>query len=94
MGSKEGLSQYGSLEAQATEFARYTLAPWFAKWELEAEKKLLKVNDRKIIEFDTSGLLRSDHKTRFSIYRVGRDLLPLYEYRRCRKRRRNNARKY
>jgi HK97 family phage portal protein len=65
MGSKEGLSQYGSLEAQATEFARYTLAPWFAKWELEAEKKLLKVNDRKIIEFDTSGLLRSDHKTKY-----------------------------
>jgi HK97 family phage portal protein len=74
LGNREGLSQYNSLEAQASEFSRYTLTPWLTKWELEAEKKLLKTNDRREIKFDLASLLRSDHKTRFDIYRVGREI--------------------
>tara|TARA_R100001594_G_scaffold135006_1_gene176452 strand:+ start:824 stop:2479 length:1656 start_codon:yes stop_codon:yes gene_type:complete len=74
LGNREGLSQYNSLEAQASEFSRYTLTPWLTKFELESERKLLKENDRREIKFDLSSLLRSDHKTRFDIYRVGREI--------------------
>ncbi len=59
---------WSNLEQENQSFISATLAPWLHKLEQEFNRKLLLPSERKsyTIEFDVSGLLRGDSRTRYA----------------------------
>ncbi|MCB1715100.1 MAG: phage portal protein, partial [Candidatus Competibacteraceae bacterium] len=67
-------STFSNIEHQGLEFVKYTMAPWFARWEQAISRDLLteRERDRYFAEFLVDGLLRGDIKSRYDAYSVGR----------------------
>lgn len=61
---------WANIESENLSFITTTLAPWLHKLEQEMNRKLLMPSERQThtIEFDVSGLLRGDSKTRYANY--------------------------
>jgi HK97 family phage portal protein len=51
-------------------FAQFTLAPWARKLEAEFARSLFPVNSGLELEFDLSGFLRGDPKTRWDAHKI------------------------
>ena len=64
-----GAPTYASVEQQAIEFVTYTLTPIITNIEQQIQKQLLDNSDEVYINFNVSGLLRGDIKTRIEWYR-------------------------
>ena len=68
-------STNNNIEHQSLEFIVYTMLPWFKRWEENLNLQLLS-NDSKrrnrYFEFNISGLLRGDIKSRYEAYAQGR----------------------
>jgi HK97 family phage portal protein len=68
-------STNNNIEHQSLEFVMYTMLPHFKRWEENINGQLLTPQERKagfFIEFNVSGLLRGDMKTRAESYAMGR----------------------
>ncbi|WP_432473327.1 phage portal protein [Amphritea sp. HPY] len=68
-------SSWGSgIEQMSLGFVIYTLLPWIKRHEAAMMRDLLLPEDRKslYIEFNISGLLRGDQKSRYESYAIGR----------------------
>ena len=67
-------STFSNIEHQGLEFVKYTMAPWFARWEQAISRDFLtdRERDRYFAEFLVDGLLRGDIKSRYDAYSVGR----------------------
>ena len=68
-------STNNNIEHQSLEFVMYTMLPHFKRWEENINMQLLTIAERKAgyyIEFNVSGLLRGDMKTRAAAYAIGR----------------------
>jgi HK97 family phage portal protein len=65
---------FSNIEQQSIEYVVHTLGPWIAAIEQSAERDLLigEDQDRYFVEFNVSGLLRGDIKTRWAAYAQGR----------------------
>ena len=61
---------FSNIEQQSLEFTKYTMMPWFARWEQELNRKLIPKKDRGkyFFEFLIDGLLRADAQTRSEFY--------------------------
>lgn len=68
-------STNNNIEHQSLEFIMYTMLPWFKRWEenlnLQILSKKSKMRNR-YFEFNISGLLRGDIKSRYEAYAQGR----------------------
>lgn len=64
---------FSNIEHQALEFVKYTMGPWFARWEQAILKQLVPMRDQAGIfaEFLVDGLLRGDVKSRTQAYSLG-----------------------
>jgi HK97 family phage portal protein len=51
-------------------FAQFTLAPWARKLEAEFARSLFPANSGLELEFDLSGFLRGDPKTRWDAHKI------------------------
>jgi len=60
---------YASVEQQAIEFVQYTLTPIITNIEQQLQKQLLEDEEDVYVNFNVSGLLRGDIKTRIEYYR-------------------------
>ena len=68
-------STNNNIEHQSLEFIVYTMLPWFKKWEENLNLQLLSKESRRknrYFEFNISGLLRGDIKSRYEAYAQGR----------------------
>lgn len=68
-------STNNNIEQQSLEFVMYTMLPHFKRWEENINMQLLSDDERKAgyyIEFNVSGLLRGDMKTRSDSYAIAR----------------------
>lgn len=68
-------STNNNIEHQSLEFIVYTMLPWFKRWEENLNLQLLSKESRRknrYFEFNISGLLRGDIKTRYEAYAQGR----------------------
>jgi HK97 family phage portal protein len=65
---------FSNIEQQSIEYVVHTLGPWIAAIEQSAERDLLigEDQDKYFVEFNVSGLLRGDIKTRWAAYAQGR----------------------
>jgi HK97 family phage portal protein len=65
---------FSNIEQQSIEYVVHTLGPWIAAIEQSAERDLLIGDDQDnyFVEFNVSGLLRGDIKTRWAAYAQGR----------------------
>lgn len=65
---------YKSIEQQSLNFVIYALMPWLKRFESSMRRDLLLPVERRnlYIEFNVSGLLRGDMKTRFDAYAIAR----------------------
>lgn len=74
LGSME-FSKYNNVEQLQLDFVATTMLYWFRKWELECNYKLFMPSerDRLFCEILVDGLLRSDIKSRYSAYNIGRN---------------------
>lgn len=65
---------FSNIEQQSIEYVVHTLGPWITAIEQAAERDLLigEDQDRYLVEFNVSGLLRGDLKTRWAAYFQGR----------------------
>jgi HK97 family phage portal protein len=65
---------FSNIEQQSIEYVVHTLGPWIAAIEQAADRDLLvgPDQDRYFVEFNVSGLLRGDLKTRWAAYFQGR----------------------
>jgi HK97 family phage portal protein len=65
---------FSNIEQQSIEYVVHTLGPWIAAIEQSAARDLLigEDQDRYFVEFNVSGLLRGDIKTRWAAYAQGR----------------------
>lgn len=65
-------STNNNIEQQSLEFSKYTMMPWFVKWEQETNRKVLRLSERSTYfsEFLVEGLLRADSKSRGEFYRT------------------------
>lgn len=63
-----------NIEHQGLQFVIYTLLPWVKRIEAAMMRDLLLPSERKdlYIEFNLSGLLRADQKSRYESYALGR----------------------
>lgn len=59
-----------NVEAVSLEFLR-SIQPWLVRWEMEINRKLIQRNDE-YCEADTRTVLRTDLKTRYESYALGR----------------------
>lgn len=66
---------FTNIEHMGIEFVTYTMGPWLTLWETELEVQLLTEREQEdyYVEFNVSGLLRGDTKTRYEAYKMGRD---------------------
>jgi len=62
---------FSNIEHQAIEFVKYTMSPWFIRWEQACNRKLLLPSERPIFffEFLVDALLRADSAGRAAFYR-------------------------
>lgn len=68
-------STNNNIEHQSLEFIVYTMLPWFKRWEENLNLQLLSKDSKKrnrYFEFNISGLLRGDIKSRYEAYAQGR----------------------
>lgn len=67
-------STFSNIEQQALEFVKYTMAPWYARWEQALSRDLLSEAEQEEYFFEhlVEGLLRGDILTRYRAYAVGR----------------------
>ncbi|KGM99574.1 phage portal protein [Clostridium botulinum] len=68
-------STNNNIEHQGLEFIVYTMLPWFKRWEENFNLQLLSKESRRknrYFEFNISGLLRGDIKSRYEAYAQGR----------------------
>ncbi len=68
-------STNNNIEHQSLEFIVYTMLPWFKRWEENLNLQLLSKEARRknrYFEFNISGLLRGDIKSRYEAYAQGR----------------------
>lgn len=68
-------STNNNIEHQSLEFIMYTMLPWFKRWEENLNLQLLSKESKKrnrYFEFNISGLLRGDIKSRYQAYAQGR----------------------
>jgi HK97 family phage portal protein len=65
---------FSNIEQQSIEYVVHTLGPWITAIEQAAARDLLigEDQDRYFVEFNVSGLLRGDVKTRWQAYALGR----------------------
>jgi len=65
---------FSNIEHQAIQFVIYTLLPWIKRHEQAMMRDLLLPNERDeyYIEFNVSGLLRGDQKSRYESYAIAR----------------------
>jgi len=65
---------FSNIEHQAIQFVIYTLLPWIKRHEQAMMRDLLLPSERDeyYIEFNVSGLLRGDQKSRYDAYAVAR----------------------
>jgi HK97 family phage portal protein len=65
---------FSNIEHQAIQFVIYTLLPWIKRHEQAMMRDLLLPSERAeyYIEFNVSGLLRGDQKSRYEAYAVAR----------------------
>lgn len=65
---------FSNIEHQGIEFVKYTMLPWFVRWEQRISKHLLGPTERLTIapKFIAEGLQRGDQQSRYSAYAVGR----------------------
>ena len=61
---------FTNIEQQSLNFIRFTMLPWFKRWEQVFDKKLLGPNERLefFAEFNAEGLLRGDSEARSNFY--------------------------
>ncbi|OGN96129.1 MAG: phage portal protein, partial [Chloroflexi bacterium RBG_13_51_18] len=62
---------YSNIEHQDMEFNKYSMGPWYRRWEQACNRKLILPKDRGIFfcEFLEDALLRADTPTRMNAYR-------------------------
>ncbi|MGV6473498.1 phage portal protein [Azotobacter vinelandii] len=67
-------ANYNSLEQLSTQYVIYGLLPWVKRHEQAMMRDFLLPADRRthFIEFNLSGLLRGDQKSRYEAYAIGR----------------------
>jgi len=67
-------ANYNSLEHLSTQYVIYSLMPWVKRHEQAMMRDFLLPADRReyFIEFNLSGLLRGDQKSRYEAYAIGR----------------------
>ncbi|OLO05274.1 phage portal protein [Salinicola socius] len=68
-------TSWGSgIESMSLGYVIYTLLPWLKRWEAAMRRDLLLPSERRdlYIEFNVSGLLRGDQKSRYEAYAIGR----------------------
>ncbi len=66
---------FSNIEVQSIEFVRFTMLPWFVRWEEHLNRALLTPQQRKqgyFFEFLIEGLLRGALKERYDAYAIGR----------------------
>lgn len=65
---------FSNIEQQALEFVKYTMAPWYTRWEQALSRDLLREDEQEEYFFEhlVEGLLRGDILTRYRAYSVGR----------------------
>jgi HK97 family phage portal protein len=65
-------STFSNIEHQSLEFVKYTMLPWFVRWEQRLARSLLSDADRRdhYFEFLVDGLLRGDSQSRASYLRT------------------------
>jgi HK97 family phage portal protein len=59
---------FTNIEHQSLEFVKYTMLPWFTKFEQEFDAQLLDGDDERFFGFVLQGLLRGDHSGRAAFY--------------------------
>lgn len=66
---------FSNIEHQSIEFVTFSILPWIKRIEQEMTRKLLTVKEqsRYLIQFNVSGLLRGDTKSRFESYAIGKN---------------------
>lgn len=62
---------YGSAEQFFLAFVKFTMAPWYARWEQAITRDLITKPDDFFVEFLVDGLLRGDSKARSAYYHNG-----------------------
>jgi HK97 family phage portal protein len=74
LGSME-FSKYNNVEQLQLDFVATTMLYWFRKWEQECDYKLFMPSEqgKLFCEILVDGLLRSDLKTRYMAYNIGRN---------------------
>ncbi|MGP7732941.1 phage portal protein [Oceanimonas smirnovii] len=67
-------ASFNNIEHQGLQFVIYTLLPWLKRIEAAMMRDLLLRSERSrfYIEFNVSGLLRGDQKSRYEAYALGR----------------------
>lgn len=75
LGLQDSSQTYANAETINTHFYTDCLLPWITAFEQEAERKLLVggERDKYIIRHNVDGLLRADLKTRYEVYKIGKD---------------------
>lgn len=66
---------FSNIEQQSIEAVRYSLRPWFVRWEQRLDKQILTQRDQEqgyYTRHTIEGLLRGDIQTRYTAYSVGR----------------------
>lgn len=66
---------FNNIEHQSLEFVKYTMLPWFARWEQAINFRLLTPRQREqgyFAKFNAEGLLRGDTKSRYEAYHYAR----------------------
>ena len=65
---------FSNIEHQAIEFVKYTMLPWFSRWEQALDAKLLSEGEREryFTRFVVDGLMRGDTTSRYQAYAIGR----------------------
>lgn len=66
---------FSNIEHQGLQYVIYTLLPWIKRHEAAMMRDLLLADERNeyYIEFNISGLLRGDQKSRYEAYAIGRN---------------------
>jgi HK97 family phage portal protein len=66
---------FNNIEHMGLQFVIYTLLPWIKRHEGAMMRDLLLPSERSdlYIEFNVSGLLRGDQKSRYEAYAIGRN---------------------
>ncbi len=65
---------FSNIEQQSLEFVKYTMMPWFVRWEQAISRDLLLAPQTYFAEFLVDALLRGDTVARFTAYNLGRTM--------------------